>query len=156
LDFIWKAISAFSRVVHRTVRCTTGHLPVPEFLPKMAQSTVAVLEPLAHRTLFGAHRTVRCPHMTVGSATRHARIARPTVGSPDSPVNYSRTPPNFSQEQPVHRSSAWRTRHCPVHHRTLSGAPPDSPVCQTELSFGCTQPNHLHLFTFLLPSVSNT
>jgi hypothetical protein len=26
-------------------------------------------------------------------------------------------------------------------HRTLSGAPPDSPVCLTELSFGCTEPN---------------
>jgi hypothetical protein len=57
------------------------------------------LGPLAHRTLSGAHRTVRCPHPTVGSATRHARIARPTAGapdrwltgqsgaSPDSPVN---------------------------------------------------------------------
>jgi hypothetical protein len=72
--------------------------PVPDFLPEMEQSTVAVLEPLAHRT-------VRCPHLTVGSATRHTRIARPTVGladrwltgqsgaPPDSPVNYSRTPP---------------------------------------------------------------
>jgi hypothetical protein len=49
-------------------------------LPKLAQSTVEDLEPLAHRTLSGAHRTVRCPHQTVGSATRHARIARPTVG----------------------------------------------------------------------------
>jgi hypothetical protein len=54
--------------------------------PKLAQPTVEDLEPLAHRTLSGAHRTVRCPHQTVGSATRHARIARPTVGSPDSPV----------------------------------------------------------------------
>jgi hypothetical protein len=25
-------------------------------------------------------------------------------------------------------------------HRTLSGAPPDSPVCQTKQSFGCTEP----------------
>jgi hypothetical protein len=73
--------------------------PVPDFLPKLAQSTVAVLEPLAHRT-------VRCPHLTVGSATRHARIARPTVGSPDSPVNYSRTSPDFSRERPVHWCSA--------------------------------------------------
>jgi hypothetical protein len=43
------------------------------------------------------------PFLTIGSATRHARIARPTVGPvdrwltgqsgapPDSPVNYSRT-----------------------------------------------------------------
>jgi hypothetical protein len=35
-------------------------------------------------------------------ATRRPRIARPTialaaVGSPDSPVNYSRTPPNFPE-----------------------------------------------------------
>jgi hypothetical protein len=59
-----------------------------DILPKLAQSTVAYLEPLAHRTLSGAHRTVRCPHQTIGSATRHARIAWPTVGSPDSPVHH--------------------------------------------------------------------
>jgi hypothetical protein len=57
-------------------------------LPNLAQPTVEDLEPLAHWTLSGAHRTVRCPHQTVGSATRHARIARPTVGSPDSPVHH--------------------------------------------------------------------
>jgi hypothetical protein len=126
-----KANLAFCRVAHQTVRCTTGHCPVPDFLPKMAQSTVAVLEPLAHRTQSGAHRTVRCPHLTVGSATRHARITRPTVAPadrwltgqsgapPDNPVNYSRMSPDFSRERPVHRSSTWRTGHCPVHHRTL-------------------------------------
>jgi hypothetical protein len=47
----------------------------------LAQPTVEDLEPLAHRT-------VRCSLVTVGSATRHARIARPTVGSPDSPVHH--------------------------------------------------------------------
>jgi hypothetical protein len=73
--------------------------------PILVQPTVEDLEPLAHRTLSGAHRTVWCPHLTVGSATRHARIAGPTVGSadrwltgqsgapPDSPVIFSRTPP---------------------------------------------------------------
>jgi malate/lactate dehydrogenase len=73
--------------------------------PKLAQPTVEDLEPLAHRTLSGAHRTVRCSHQTVGSAMRHARIVRSTVGAadrwltgqssapPDSPVNFSRTPP---------------------------------------------------------------
>jgi hypothetical protein len=65
-------------------------------VPKLAQMTVEDLEPLAHRTLSGAHRTVRCPYQTVGSATCHTRIARPTVGSPDSLVNFSHTPPiNF-------------------------------------------------------------
>jgi hypothetical protein len=55
----------------------------------------------------GAPDTVRCPLQTVG---------RPTVGPadrwltgqsgapPDSPVNYSRTPPTNSQEQPFHQS----------------------------------------------------
>jgi hypothetical protein len=126
-----KANLAFCRVAHRTVRCTTGHCPVPDFLPKLAQLTVAVLEPLAHRTLSGAHRTVRYLHLTVGSATRHTRIARSTVGPadrwltgqsgapPDSPVNYSHTSPDISRERSVHQSSAWRTRHCPVHHRTV-------------------------------------
>jgi hypothetical protein len=80
---------------------------------------------------------------------RRPRIARPTValatiGSPDSPVNYSRTPPNFFRERPVHRSLAW----CTGQSRQ-SGAPPDSPVCQTELDFGCTQPSLLQSFLFL-------
>jgi hypothetical protein len=50
-------------------------------LPILVQPTIEDLETLAHRT-------VRCPHLTIGSATRHARIARPTVGSPDSPVHH--------------------------------------------------------------------
>jgi hypothetical protein len=84
-------------------------------LPKLAQPTVEDLEPLAHRTLSGAHQTVWCPHQTVGSATRHAQIARPTVGSPDSPVIFSRTSPTNSRERPVDQKPAWRTGHCPVH-----------------------------------------
>ena len=107
-----------------------------DFFPNLAQPTVEDLEPLAHRTLSGAHRTVRCPHQTIGSAMRHAQIARPTVAQadcwltgqsgapPDSPVNYSCTSPNISQERPVHRKPAWRIGHCPV--------------CQAELDFGCT------------------
>jgi hypothetical protein len=51
--------------------------------PNLVQPTVEDLEPLAHRTLSGAHRTVRCSHQTVGPATRHVRIARPTVGAAD-------------------------------------------------------------------------
>jgi hypothetical protein len=91
----------------------------------------------------GAPDTVRCPHLTIGSATRHARIARPTIGAvdrwltgqfgapPDSPVNFSRTPPTNSRERPVDQTPAWRTRHCPVHHRTVR-------CTQTELSLGCS------------------
>jgi hypothetical protein len=75
-----------------------------DLFPYLAKTIVVDVEPLAHRTLSGAHRTVRCSNVTVGSATRHARNPRSTVApadrwltgqsgaSPDSPVNYSRTP----------------------------------------------------------------
>jgi hypothetical protein len=84
-----------------------------DFFPSLAKPTVGDSEPVAHRTLSGAHRTVRCSLLTVGSATRRARITRPTVGPadcwltgqsgapPDSPLIYSRTPPSKSREQPV-------------------------------------------------------
>jgi hypothetical protein len=84
-----------------------------DFFHILAQPTVENLESLAHRTLSDAHQTVRCSLLTVGSGTRHARIARPTVGpanrwltgqsgaAPDSLVNYSRTPPSSSRERPV-------------------------------------------------------
>jgi hypothetical protein len=67
--------------------------PVRDLLPILAQTTVADSWQLAHRTLSGA------PCRPLARATRRSRIARPTValaavGSPDSPVNYSRTPPN--------------------------------------------------------------
>jgi hypothetical protein len=80
-----------------------------DFFPILAQPTVEELEPLAHRT-------VRWPLQIVGPATRHARIARPTVGladrwltrqsgaPPDSPVIFSRTLPFCSREQPLHQS----------------------------------------------------
>jgi hypothetical protein len=105
-----------------------------DFFPILAQPTIEELELLAHRTLSGAHRIVRCPHQTVGPATRHARIARLTVGSadrwltgqsgapPDSLVNYSRTPPSSSRERPIDQRQPrapdivrCTTGHCPVH-----------------------------------------
>ena len=60
-----------------------------------------------------AHRTVRC--------------------TPDSPVNYSRTPSANSRERRLQVEAAWRTGHCPVHHRTVRCPRPKQPV-------GCTQP----------------
>jgi hypothetical protein len=92
-----------SPVHHRT-------LSGADFFPVLAQLTVGDLEPLAHRTLSGAHRTVRCPLQTVGLATRHADCAADRwltgqSGAPsDSPVNFSRTPPFSSREQPFHQS----------------------------------------------------
>jgi hypothetical protein len=68
-----------------------------DFLPKMAQPTVAELPQLAHRTLSGA------PCRPLERATCRPQIWRSTVGlavvgSPDSPVNYSRTPSTNSRE----------------------------------------------------------
>jgi hypothetical protein len=57
-----------------------------------------------------AHRTVWC--------------------TPESPVNYSRTSSVNSRERPVRQSSAWRTGHCPVHHRTVR--------CARLSCLGCT------------------
>jgi hypothetical protein len=80
-----------------------------DFFPSLAKPTVGDSESLAHRT-------VRCPLLTVGSATRRARITRPTVGPadcwltgqsgapPDSLVIYSRTPPSKSRGQPFHQN----------------------------------------------------
>jgi hypothetical protein len=100
-----------------------------DLLPFLAQMTVATPGQLAHRT-------VRCPPPTVGAG--HASpadcAADRCVGDrwltgqsgapPDSSVNYSCTPPIFSREWPVYRRLAWRTRHCPVHHRTVRCAKP--------------------------------
>jgi hypothetical protein len=98
--------------------------------PKLAQPTVEDLEPLAHRTLSGAPiRLLARPRVTRGLRCRP--LARPTVGSPDSSVNFSRTPPTNSREWPVDQTPAWRTGHCPVHHRTVR-------CTQTAQSLGCS------------------
>jgi hypothetical protein len=56
---------------------------VRDLLSFQMHPTVAVLRQLAHRTLSGAHRTVRCPLPTVGSPTRRAWIVRSTIGAVD-------------------------------------------------------------------------
>ena len=124
-----------------------------DLLPILAQTTIADSWQLAHRTLSGAHRTVRCPLPTVGvghaspadCAANHCAGVRWLNGQsgapPDSPVNYSRTPPNFPESGLF--TGGW------------PGAP-DSPMCQAELDFGCTKPSLLHFFSSLLFSVSST
>ena len=83
-----------------------------DFFPKLAQLTVKDLEPLAHRT--GGHCPVRTgqsgapirplarPRVTRG--LRGRPLAQSTVGSPDSPVIFSRTPPTISRGRPFHQS----------------------------------------------------
>jgi hypothetical protein len=117
-----------SLVHHRT-------LSGADFFPSLAKPTVEDPEPLAHRTLSGAHRIVRCPLLTVGSAMRRARITRPTVGPadcwltgqsgapPDSPVIYSRMPPTKPESSQFARAS--------LAHRTVR-------CTQTTQSLGCS------------------
>jgi hypothetical protein len=127
---------------------------VRDLLPILAQTTVADSWRLAHRTLSGA------PCRPSAQATRCPWIARPTValaaiGSPNSPVHHR----TVRWIIVVRRQTIPRAACSPefsLAHRTLSGAPLDSPVCQTELDFGCTQPSHLQFFSSFLFSVSNT
>jgi hypothetical protein len=102
-----------------SVGCCTGQSDAPpdfhysclvcDLLPILAQPTVADSWQLAHRTLSGAHRTVRCPLPTIGAghaspadcaADRCAGghwLTGQSGAPPDSPVNYSCTPPNFPE-----------------------------------------------------------
>jgi hypothetical protein len=95
--------------------------PVRDLLPILAQTTIADLWHLAHRT-------VRCPLPTVGAgyasptdcaADRCAGghwLTGQSGAPPDSPVNYSRTPPNspesgmFTGVQPGAPDTVWCAR----------------------------------------------
>jgi hypothetical protein len=98
--------------------CPVHHrtLSGANFLPYLAKPTVGSLGAV------GAPDTVRCPLPTVGSATCPAQIAQPTVGSPDSPVNFSRTPLNSSRERQVRLSQpgAPDTVRCTQTEQTLA------------------------------------
>jgi hypothetical protein len=123
----WKANLAFYRVAHRTVRCTTGQ---SLWLSGARSPSFSVASDCCRFVSVGAPDTVRCPLPTVGAPTRRAKIARPTVGAvdhwltgqsgapSDSPVNYSRTPLNFSRERRLRRGRL----------TGQSGEPPDSLV----------------------------
>jgi hypothetical protein len=111
----------------------------------------------------GAPDTVRCTPDSpmppssrwLGHASRGSRsrpLARLTVGSPDSPVNYSRTPLIYSRERQVRLSQPstpdtvrCTTGHCPVHHRIVR-------CTQTELALA----EQGHLFSNSISPVTST
>jgi hypothetical protein len=147
-----------------SVAWRTGHCPVRISFLIWRSRPLAALEQLAHRTLSGAHWTVRCPLLAVGSATCRARIKRPTVGpaivgspdtvrcTPDSPMNYSRTSLIYSRERQVRLSQPGTpdtirctTGHCPVPHRIVR-------CTQTELVLA----EQGHLFFNSISPVSST
>jgi hypothetical protein len=88
-----KAILAFCRLAHRTVRCTTGHCPVwISFLlwrsrPLETWSRCRTGHCPVHTGQSGAPiRPLARPRVTRGLRARS--LARPTVGSPNSPVTH--------------------------------------------------------------------
>jgi hypothetical protein len=105
-----KAILAFCRLVHRTVRCTTGHCLVQiSFLfwcsrPLKIWSRWRTGHCSVHTGQSGApFRPLAWPRVTRG--LRGRPLAHRTVRcTPDSPVNFSRTPPTNSRERPFHQS----------------------------------------------------
>ena len=136
----WKAILAFCRRAHQTVRCTPDSVRCPIPFLNWRSRPLQIWEPMAHRTCpvhtgqSGApFRPLAWPR--VARRIRGRPLARPTVGSPDSPVNFSRTPRSFSREQLVHRRPAWRTGHYPVHHRTVRCARPSWSLLHIANSF---------------------
>jgi hypothetical protein len=148
------------RPILPSIEWCTGHSGAPpnnhcsclvrDLLPFLAHPTIGPRDRLAHRTLSGAHRTLRCAQPTVGTGhvSRVDRAAdRWLTGwsgaPPDSPVNYSHVASLFSREQPVHRRPAWRTGHCPLHHQTVQCARP-------EQILGCSQSSLFNAFLLLL------
>jgi hypothetical protein len=115
-----KAILAFCRVVHRTVRCTTGQ---PLFMSGARSPSYSGAADRCNSGLVGAPDTVQCPLPTVGAG--HASPADCTTdrcagdrwltgqsgAPPDSQVNYSCMPPIFPRAacSPVFS----------LHHRTV-------------------------------------
>jgi hypothetical protein len=124
----WKANLAFCRVVHRTVRCTTGHLMFMSgawFL-----STRRAADRWSPGSV-GASDTVRCTPDSLVCPTDHwcDHVSREDCaadrwltgqsGAPsDSPVNFSCT--SLILFPRAMSSRGWLTGQ--------SGAPPDSPV----------------------------
>jgi hypothetical protein len=135
-------------------------LGVPFIAPRQLGAVKSIpgrqfLHSVAWRTgLSGAHRIVRCPLLTVGSATRRAWIPRPTVGPaycwltgqsgapPDSPVNFSRTPPTISREQQVRLSQSVRCTTgqsgAPRPSRLLAASSHAFPIVFSPLYLICT------------------
>jgi hypothetical protein len=118
-----------------TVRCTPDSpVPPPDRWRGHASHADCAVDRWRSRPL--AHQTVRWI-----LAVRRWMIPESddfaADGSPDSPVHHRTVRWIIA----VHRRQFPRVACSPkagLAHRTLSGAPPDSPVCETALSLGCS------------------
>jgi hypothetical protein len=124
----WKAILAFCRVAHRTVRCTTGH---EKYLSgAWSPSFFWRNRPLCP---WSPWRTGHCPvrpsdrwlgHVSpvdrAADRWPRASLAHRTVRcTPDSSMIFSRGACAFSRERRVRSRASLGTGHCSVHHRTV-------------------------------------
>jgi hypothetical protein len=119
---------AFCRVVHRTVRCTTGHCPMLiSFLfwrsrPVKIWSRWCTRHCPVHTGQSGAPSNRWLGHASRADYAADRWLTGQSGAPPDSPVIFSRTPPTNSREQPFHQSqpSAPDTIRCTTGQ---SGAP---------------------------------
>jgi hypothetical protein len=125
-----KAILAFCRLAHQTVRCTPNTVRCG-FLsfcgeadrwrlgaigaPDTVRCTPDSLVPSPDRWLDHVSRTDRAADRWPGRPLAH----RTVQCTPDSPVNYSRTRPIEFPRAASSQEPAWHTGHYPVHHRTV-------------------------------------
>jgi hypothetical protein len=87
----------------------TGHCLVPDFLPKMAQSTVGSLRAVGAPDMSGAPSSRWLGHVSRADCATDRWPGQPLAHrtvrcTPDSPVNYSRTSPVNSRERPLRSS----------------------------------------------------
>jgi hypothetical protein len=131
-----KAILAFCRLVHQTVRCTTGHCPVQISF------------------LFW-----RSPPLTIWSRWR----VPPSDRWPGHASRADCTADRWLDRPLAHRTVRWflavRHRRVPesgqltsasLAHQTLSGAPPDSPVHPDWAESWLLEPSLFYLFFSLI------
>jgi hypothetical protein len=119
---------------------------------------------VSHRTVSGAHRTVRCDSGATATsramvvcnciqcATVRARVRARAVGAPDSLQDLSGAPPNSPEAPQVRAPTVEPQRSTDVWlaHRTVSGGAPDCPVRHATAHFqrpyfggwGYKYPNH--------------
>jgi hypothetical protein len=128
--------------------------PARDLLPYLVQPIVGPRDRLAHRTLSSAHRTVRCAQPIVG-ADHVSRVDRADDHWPQASLAH-RTVRWFIAISPSLFPRAPSLRRASLGHRTLSRAPPNSPVCQARACVGWTLATFLQFKSSFLSSVSST
>jgi hypothetical protein len=100
------------RMFRVCLMCSSMRLGVPFIAPRQLGAVESnpgrqFLPSVGWRT--GQYGVPPDRHCSVSGADCFPKLAQPTVGSPDSPVIFSRTPPTNSRERPVDQKPARRT-----------------------------------------------